>query len=192
MTRLTLAITISLFFAISPDRNAYSNEKDELPVLDKQAPDFILTDADNKYYELKEMAGSYVFMLFGNRSLRGENRKWAQALKDYYSQRTDIKIFMIADMKNIPFFITKNFIKEKISKESNPVPLLLDWGQKVSGLYNTDSKNINIFVIDPRGRIILYQKSNKYGQSEFDVIRARLESGIKSGGAGHDGQTGKE
>lgn len=179
MAKLTLVIIVSLFFIMSLNRNIYSNERDELLKVDKQAPNFVLTDVNDKYYELKDMIGNHIFILFGNRSLRDENRKWAQALKDYYSERADVKIFMVADMRNIPFFITKNFIKERISKESNPVPLLLDWEQKVNKLYNTDSENINIFVIDPNGKIILHQKSNKYSQSEFDVVRVCLESIIK-------------
>src|SRR5574340_1825120 len=116
MRKAIFSIIASLVFITFFSTSIYAN-KDELKVGDG-APNFVLESPDNKNFELKEMRGKYVFFLFFNRSLKDESQKLAQLLKNLYKERTGIEIFMISDMRGIPFFLTKNIVKEKISKEN--------------------------------------------------------------------------
>lgn len=154
---------------------AYSDAAEEGLKVGDYAPEFTLEDARGKSYALKEMKGNYVFLLFSNRNFKNENRKYAKALKDYYAEQTNVKIFMIADLRGIPFFITRSFIKERIAKENLPVPLLLDWEQKVNNLYGTDPKKINVIVTDTTGKIILWEKCGNYDQETIKILQIKLE-----------------
>lgn len=172
-------IFLGLVLIIFLHRITYPGPKEMGLKAGSRAPDFMLEDAYGQYYELKKMKGNYVFLIFGNRHLKDENNKWARSLKEHYFGRTDFRIFMVADMRNIPFFVSKNFIKEQISKTGNPVPLLLDWEQKVNKLYGTDPKKIDIILIDPSGNVLLLQECGTFNQSEFESCLSKLESILK-------------
>jgi len=145
---------------------------------DNSVPPFILEDANGNKYDLSAMKGECVLLLFGPNNLKNENEKWAQAFKDLYGKRADIKVFMIADMRGIPFFITTDFIKEQIRKEQPVFPLLLDWKQKVNILYGIDLGTLGIVAIGPDGKIVLRHKSSGFDPSELKLVLAALESAL--------------
>lgn len=140
-----------------------------------EVPNFVLQDADNNAYELAKMRGSPVVLLLGTRELRGENRKWAAAWREALANRASVKILMVADMRGIPFFLSEEFIKARIRSEQQPVPLLLDWEQKVNQLLGTEAGKINIFVISPDGLVWHRETSLRYSEEDFDRLRAQTE-----------------
>ncbi len=139
-------------------------------------PDLVLEDAHGTDHKLTGTSDHYVFLLFGNRRMKDENRRWAIGFKNSYGARADVRIFMIADMRGIPFFITKNFIREQIRKENHPVPLLLDWDQGVNSRLGIRPERINILVGDPAGRLALRREYSGFSEPAFDALHEELDA----------------
>lgn len=152
---------------------AYSDNGKQLPAPGDSAPDFTLKDITDKSHTLKDLRGNHVLLLFGHKDLRDENRKWAQAFRDYFTKRPDVRSFMVADMR-IPFFVPASVVKRELAKQMNPVPLLLDWKQRVNNLYGIDADRIEIIGVDPGGRIVLREKAAAFKETEFKEILKKL------------------
>ncbi|MBM3242333.1 hypothetical protein FJZ31_39200 [Candidatus Poribacteria bacterium] len=165
-------------------------EKEELKIIGINAPDFALQDAEDKDYKLKEMKGNVVILIMGNRQTRKETDKWAEAIKKDYAKdekpalkrsegfdgklREGLKIFMIADMRSVPWFIPKGFIKGWLKKDKPPAPLLLDWDGKTHFAYATQEKKPNIFIISKVGKIV-YRMDANYDDEKYKGLKAEIE-----------------
>jgi peroxiredoxin len=148
-------------------------EEDELKV-GMKAPDFALQDAEDKNYKLKEMKGNVVVLIMGTRKTRKETDKWAMAIKKDYPKREDLKIFMIADMRSVPWFIPKSFIKGFLKKDKPPATLLLDWDGKTHIGYKTKEKNPDIFIINKVGKIA-YRINANYNDEKYQKVESEIE-----------------
>lgn len=143
------------------------------PVPGDSAPDFTLQDTTGKFYTLKNLRGIHVLLLFGSRDLRDESRKWAQAFRDHFTKRTDVRVLMVADMR-IPFFVPDSLVRDEMAKQEHPAPLLLDWKQRVNTRYGIDADRIEVVGVEPGGRIVLREKAAEFKEAEFKAILTKL------------------
>lgn len=167
---LFLAVTTASLIPVAGEDNS-----GKLTVGDP-LPSFVLDDAYGNHYDLKAARGSYVFLLFGNRRMKDDNRRWAMALKGNYGARPDVRIFMVADMRGIPFFITKNFVREQIRKENDPVPLLLDWDQEVNNRLGIGPERIHILTCDTSGNLIMLRTYGGFSEADLGELRKELDT----------------
>lgn len=146
----------------------------ELKIIGMDAPDFALQDAEDKDYKLKEMKDNVVILIMGNRQTRKETDKWAEAIQKDYSKDEKLKIFMIADMRGVPWFIPKGFIKGWLKKDKPPVILLLDWDGKTHIAYKTQEKKPNVFIISKVGKIV-YRMDANYDDETYKETRSKIK-----------------
>lgn len=140
--------------------HAYGSKENGPPAVGDKAPDFILKDADDQAHSLKKLRGKIVFLILGNRKIRKEDDKWAATFQKDYGDHEGIIAFIIADMRSVPGFVPKGFIKRQLRKNKPPVTLLLDWKGEVHKTYRTDKKKPNLYLIAPDGSIVFHAKSD--------------------------------
>lgn len=163
--------------------------KEELKI-GMDAPDFALKDAEDKDYRLKEMRGDVVILIMGNSKTRKETDKWAKAIKKDYSKyekppserkkqpalecREGLKIFIIADMRGVPRFVPKGFIKGWLKMNKPPATLLLDWDGKTHIAYKTQKRKPNIFIISKVGKIA-YRINANYDEETYKKVKVEIK-----------------
>lgn len=173
--RATIVVAAAVFLLLTQVLPHASRSESELGV-GAQAPTFVLEDAFGARYQLGELRGAYVILLFGHRELRQENRRLAETFQARYGRRPDVRTFMIADLRGVPFLIPKGVVRSRIRAEKLPVPLLLDWNQEVNTLFGADPKKIDIFVVGPHGTIVLRKQTNGLVQGDVTVLIEQLET----------------
>ena len=134
--------------------------KDEPPTVGDTAPDFTLQDVEEKPHTLKKMRGKPVFLIMGNRKIRKEDDKWAEAFQKDYKKDKRISAYIIADLRSVPGFIPKRFIRHQLRKKPPPLPFLLDWKGQVHQRYQTEKKKPNLYLISSKGTIVFHRKAN--------------------------------
>ena len=166
--------------AISAEKN---NEKETLKVGD-QAPKFTLKDADDNEYILEKILSKekkdmrILVLIIGDHTTRGNGNKWAKELDKLYKERKEIDIFMIADLRKLPFFVTEFMVKWGTKREGLPVTILLDWEGKVSEQYKTQRGESNIFIIDSEGKI-RYILVGQCSPENLKVLQSKIQENIK-------------
>ena len=157
MQRVIVLLLIVLIAASS----AVAKEEEALKVGDP-APEFALKDADDKEYSLKHSLdkdkgkAKVIILIVGDRKSRKQGDEWAIELDKVYGKREEVAILMVADLRGLPFFVTEGMVKWGVKRDKIPVPILLDWGGKVSKLYKTQKGEPDLFVIDSEGKISNY------------------------------------
>lgn len=134
--------------------------EDKPPKIGDVAPNFTLQDAEEKEHNLKKMRGKLVFLIMGNRKIRKEDDKWAKAFQKDYKDNEQVIAYIIADMRSVPGFIPKGFIRSRLKRKPPPVTFLLDWKGQVHQRYQTDKKKPNLYLISSQGKIVFHRKAN--------------------------------
>ena len=124
------------------------------------APDFVLQDVEENEHNLKKLHGKVVFLIMGNRKIRKEDDKWAEAFQKDYQENTQVSAFIIADMRSVPGFIPKGFIRGQLKKNPPPVTFLLDWKGEVHKRYQTEEKKPTLYLISQKGTIVFHRKTD--------------------------------
>jgi len=141
-----LSIFVSLTFA--------RDENEQSIKIGAQAPKFILKDADDNEFNLEKIFEKdkdnpkIIILIIGNHTTRANGNKWARELDKIYKDRNDVVMYMIADLRGLPFFVTESMVKWGTKKENLPITILLDWKGKISEAYKTRKGESNIFIID--------------------------------------------
>lgn len=160
-------------------------EKSEIRVGDK-VPNFVLEDAYEKRYELEKMKGKVIILIMGSKSTEEDINRWVEVLQQTFSNNDSLEIFSVAEMRNIPFFVSKSFIrkkvKEKLKKDNFPLTTLLDWDQKVNKLLDADRDETDIFAIDPDGVLVSHQVGT-YSEDKLKLLRKKIEKTLESSGS---------
>ncbi len=160
-------------------------EKSEIRLGDK-VPNFVLEDAYEKRYELEKMKGKVIILIMGSKSTEEDINRWAEVLQQTFSNNDSLEIFSVAEMRNIPFFVSKSFIrkkvKEKLKKDNFPLTTLLDWNQKVNKLLDADRDETDIFAIDPDGVLVSHQVGT-YSEDKLKLLRKKIEKTLESSGS---------
>ena len=175
---------IVLLFTVSVMVSLAAPEEKKVLTRGDPAPEFALKDADDKEYGLKLLLGEdkdkakVIILIMGNRKVRKQNDKWAIELDKVYGKKKEVTILMIADLRGLPFFVTEGMVKWGVKRGKIPVPILLDWGGKVSKLYKTQKGKPDLFVIDSEGKISHHQVGICSKRS-IKRIRATVQDSLK-------------
>ena len=151
-----LMIGLLVFASVASDQDGV---KEPLQV-GEDAPDFTLQDAEDQEHALKKMRGKIVFLIMGNRKIREEDDKWGHAFQEDYGENDRVVAYIVADMRSVPGFVPKGFIKKQLKRDKPPVTLLLDWKGKVHQAYRTEKEKPNLYIIDPEGKLAFHINSN--------------------------------
>ena len=100
--KIKLTLFILLLLA-----NFATHAKEEPPEIGDLAPEFTLQDFEEKLHSSKKLRGKIVFLIMGNRKIRKEDDKWAEAFKNDFKENEKVTAFIIADMRSVPGFISK-------------------------------------------------------------------------------------
>ena len=158
--KLSIAAIISItFFGMLA---SFADEKAEPtpPKVGDTAPDWTLQDPEEKEHNLKKLRGKVVFLILGNRKIRKEDDKWAAAFQKDYRENTQVTAYIIADMRSVPGFIPKRFIRGQLKKNPPPVKFLTDWKGEVHKRYQTEKEKPTLYLISQEGTIVFHEKSN--------------------------------
>lgn len=154
---------------------ASNQEQVEEPIqVGAPAPDFTLQDAEDQEHALKKMRGKVVLLIMGHRKIRKEDDKWGHAFQKDYGENDRIIAYIVADMRSVPAFVPKGFVKRQLKKNKPPVTLLLDWKGKVHGAYHTQKEKPNLYLIDPEGKFAFHIKSN-FDAETYQKLKAVID-----------------
>ena len=165
------AIVSIIFFGMFA---AFADEKSETapPKVGDTAPDWTLQDAEEKEHNLKKLRGKVVFLIMGNRKIREEDDKWAEAFQKAYGENEQVVAYIIGDLRSVPGFIPKRFIRSQLKKNPPPVPFLLDWKGAVHKQYQTEKKKPTLYLISQEGVITFHRKSDFEAETYAELKRA--------------------
>ena len=149
-------ITLSMMLVSVADEQTEA----EPPKVGDTAPDFTLQDPEEKEHNLKKLRGKIVFLIMGNRKIRKEDDKWAEAFQKEYQENAQATAYIIANLRSVPGFIPKRFIRGQLKKNPPPVKFLLDWKGEVHKRYQTEKEKPTLYLISQKGTIVFYRKSN--------------------------------
>ena len=155
---ITAIISITFFGMLA----SFADEKAEPtpPKVGDTAPDWTLQDPEEKEHNLKKLRGKIVFLILGNRKIRKEDDKWAAAFQKDYRENAQVTAYIIADMRSVPGFIPKRFIRGQLKKNPPPVKFLTDWKGEVHKRYQTEKEKPTLYLISQEGTIVFHEKSN--------------------------------
>lgn len=141
---------------------SFADEKTEPapPKVGDTAPDWTLQDPEEKAHNLKKLRGKVVFLILGNRKIRKEDNKWAAAFQKDYRENEQVTAYIIADMRSVPGFIPKRFIRSQLKKNPPPVKFLLDWKGEVHKQYQTEKEKPTLYLISQKGTIVFHRKAD--------------------------------
>ena len=158
--KLFIAATVSIiFFGMLV---AFADEQTETapPKVGDTAPDWTLQDAEEKEHNLKKLRGKVVFLIMGNRKVRKEDDKWAEAFQKAYGENEQVVAYIIGDLRSVPGFIPKRFIRGQLKKNPPPVGFLLDWKGEIHKRYQTEKNKPTLYLISQNGTIVFHRKAN--------------------------------
>ena len=167
---LCLIIGLCAFVSVASDQE----QVEEPPQVGEEAPDFTLQDADDQEHALQKMRGKVVFLIMGNRKIRKEDDKWGYAFQKDYRENDRVIAYIVADMRSVPGFVPKGFIKRQLKKDKPPVTLLLDWKGKVHQAYLTEKEKPNLYIIDPQGKLAFQIKSN-FDEETYQKLKTVID-----------------
>ena len=167
---LCLIIGLCAFVSVASDQE----QVEEPPQVGEEAPDFTLQDADDREHALQKMRGKVVFLIMGNRKIRKEDDKWGHAFQKDYQENDRVVAYIVADMRSVPGFVPKGFIKKQLKKDEPPVTLLLDWKGKVHQAYRTEKEKPNLYIIDPQGKLVFQIKSN-FDEETYQKLKTVID-----------------
>ena len=173
MRYISCFLIVGLLICPSFASNQEQAEREPLPV-GEDAPDFTLQDAEDQEHRLEKMRDKVVFLIMGNRKIREEDDKWGHAFQQDYQENDQVVAYIVADMRSVPAFVPKGFVKRQLKKDKPPVTLLLDWKGKVHQMYRTEKDKPNLYIIDPEGKLAFHIKSN-FDQETYQKLKAVID-----------------
>ena len=165
-----LMIGACVFASVASDQDG----GEELLQVGEDAPDFTLQDAEDQEHALKQMRGKVVLLIMGHRKIREEDDKWGHAFQKDYRENDQVIAYIVGDMRSVPGFVPKSFIKRQLKKNKPPVTLLLDWKGKVHQAYRTQKEKPNLYIIDPEGKLAFHIKSN-FDEETYQELKAVID-----------------
>ncbi|MYK17007.1 redoxin domain-containing protein [Candidatus Poribacteria bacterium] len=173
--KLLIAVIISIAFFGTFMSSADEKTETKPPKVGDTAPDFVLQDIEKKEHGLKKLQGKIVFLMMGNRKIREESNKWAEAFQNDYRENAQVTAYLIADMRSVPRFIPKSFIRGQLEKDPPPVKLLLDWKGEVHKRYRTEEEKPTLYLISQEGTIVFYEKAD-FKPEIFNELKKEIDT----------------
>ena len=174
MKLFIIVVTSIAFFGMFVSFAEEKTETGPLKVGDT-APDFRLQDPEEQEHSLKKLQGEVVFLILGNRKIRKEDDKWAEAFQKDYGENARISAYIVADMRSVPGFIPKGFIRGQLKKNPPPVKFLLDWKGEVHKRYQAEKEKPNLYLISHKGTIVFHRKSN-FKSDVYTELKNEIET----------------
>jgi len=178
--RLIILLSIALILASL----AEAKEEEMLKIGDP-APKFTLKDADDKEHSLEKLLHKdeesmrIVILIMGDRKVREDANKWAKKLDELYKEKKEeIALLMLADLRDLPFFVTEGMVKWGTKREKLPVTIVLDWEGKINKLYKTQKGKPDIFIVNSDGKIA-YHQVTKYTDDAVIKIQGKIQELLK-------------
>lgn len=163
---------------------AIAKEEETLKIGDP-APIFTLKDADDKEHSLEKLLrkdeenARIVILIMGDRKVREDANKWAKKLDELYKEKKEeIALLMLADLRDLPFFVTESMVKWGTKRENLPVTIVLDWEGKINILYKTQKGKPDIFIVNKDGKIA-YHQLTKYTDEAVKKIQEKVQDLLK-------------
>ncbi len=167
------------FFILLLLANLAIHAKEEPPKVGDLAPEFTLQDFEEKIHSLKKLRGKVVFLIMGNRKIRKEDDKWAEAFKKDFKENKEVTAYIIADMRSVPGFIPKRFIRSQVKKKPPPVKFLFDWKGEIHKKYHTEKKKPNLYLISQQGKIVFHKKVN-FKPELYAELKKQIDTLLKT------------
>ncbi|MBD3181192.1 redoxin domain-containing protein [Candidatus Poribacteria bacterium] len=185
-----ILLAIMLMFSLQSLADDEKKEENKLKVGDP-APNFILKDPLDKEYELKKIldkeegTAKVVFLLIGTRKVQKMGDEWTFGLEEIYGKKEDIKVFLMGDLRGLPFFVTKGMVKwgAKGENERLPATILLDWKGKVSKKYDTEKDKPNLIIIDSDMKIAYKKVVDNFTKEAVKEVVEVVEKALKKADA---------
>lgn len=152
---------------------------DDPPKVGDDAPLWTLQDAKDKEHSLKKLKGKIVFLILGNRKIRKEDDKWAEAFQKDYKNNKHVTAFIIGDLRSVPGFVPKRFVRFQLNRKPPPVKFLLDWKGDVHKKYHTEKKKPNLYLISSKGKIIYHRKIN-FKPELYTELKKQIDAELKN------------
>ncbi|MDE0088291.1 MAG: hypothetical protein OXU23_21395, partial [Candidatus Poribacteria bacterium] len=92
--KLSIVAIVSIaFFGILA---SFADQKSETepPKVGDTAPDWTLQDPEEKEHNLKKLRDKVVFLIMGNRKIRKEDDKWAEAFQKDYRENKQVVAYI--------------------------------------------------------------------------------------------------
>lgn len=156
---------------------SFAEEKTETkpPKVGDEAPLFTLEDAEENSHSLEELSGKVVFLIMGNRKIRKEDNKWAAAFQKDYAEDKRVVAYIIADLRSVPGFIPKWFIRNQLKKNPPPVTFLMDWNGRVHEQYQTEKEKPNLYLISPKGILVFHRKVD-FKPKVYEELKTEIDA----------------
>jgi hypothetical protein len=180
---ILILIIISIFL-FNPSAFSEKTDTKEQPKVRDQVAKFVLKDADDKEFSLDKIINKdkgevqILILVIGDQTTRKNGNKWAKELDKIYKDKKEIAIFMIADLRGLPFYVKESMVKWGTKREKLPVPILLDWNGKISELYKTKRGESNLFVID-REYKIRYYNFGQFTAENLKILQVKTQESLK-------------
>lgn len=157
---ITIGILLIAFVSANPNTDGFEKYL---------APNFLLKDANNSSFSLSETTNTPSILCFLSKTpdneigryWMDESHKWINSWKEYCS--VDVPIVIIKDMTNVPKWMPKYLVKQKLNNEPNRI--LIDWEGVVCKRYKLENF-FTLYVIDSEKNIV-YKTSEPYDENEF-------------------------
>ena len=86
---------------------------------------------------------------------------------------------MVADLRDLPFFVTEGMVKWGTKRENLPVTIVLDWGGKVNESYKAKRSKPNLYIIDKEGKVAFHQVG-KHSEEFIRKLQAKVQESLKN------------
>ncbi len=149
------------------------------------AEPFELKDQFRDKHNLLFPAEKVVLLGFGDHHCGGDADAWYRPARERYGDK--VQFYGIAALKELPL-LWRPLVRLFLRRQSKD-PVLLDWKNKVAKSYGFRPREMNLFVIDREGEVVLrlFGKATEEKRAAADkVIEALL---AKTGGETPDGKT---
>lgn len=111
---------------------------------------FGLKDQNDKYVEVNFPSDRPVILIFGDRKGSEQIDGWVKPLYQKYQGK--VYIFGVASLSGVPSY-ARGLVRRLIKRQTS-VPVLLDWGGKVSKSVAYEKDKALILVLNPDGSVV--------------------------------------
>ncbi len=177
-----MAILLAVAIILTSSALVWGKEDEKGLKVGDSAPEFTLKDAYDKEHSFKLLLDKeetkIAVLLMGNRKARKDANKWARELHKIYGKQNDVVLLMLADLRDLPFFVTEGMIKWGTKREKLPVTILLDWEGKVNQKYKTQKNKTDLFIVGSDGKVLYYQ-AEKHSDEAFTKVTTKMQDILK-------------
>ena len=180
--------TIALISVISILVPTVSDQKKDVLKIGDAAPKFVLKDPHDVEYSLEKLLdkekgyAKAVILLIGTHKVQEEGEKWAVELDKVYRKKKQVVIFLMGDLRDLPFFVADSVVKWGARREADSLPdsttILLDWDGKVSKQYKVHKDKTNLIIIDGECKIA-FQSTDEYSEKAMKKVEAKIDAILK-------------